>query len=462
MLPLRAIAEEFGTTVDWIASTRTVTLVRGSISVSLSVDRALPDGMGMPRIVNDRTMVPIRYIAETLGAHVEWNERESAVIVTESTQNITPTQVRQTPTVTSTPARQTPTITPTPVQQTPTATRTPTTLPPITSPQTPSPQPSLSLEEFEQRVFELTNAERANYGLPPLIWDSALAAAARAHSDDLDRNNIFSHTGSDGSSVGQRLSSAGISHRGWAENINRGRNTPEGTVASWMASAGHRSNILNRNMTHLGVGHNRNRVITTQKFIVSTSTQQPLSTPTIQTLTITPTPAGQTPTITLPRTPTITPPHTPTITPPYTPTATPGSQGPSSINVSDFERRVFELTNAERANHGLPPLIWDSALADLARAHSIDIARNNIFGHVSSDGTTFGGRLTRAGIPHRGAAENVGGRNTPEATVAGWMNSPGHRANILNGNMTHLGVGFYHFEGSQRRFYATQKFARFE
>lgn len=408
MLPLRAIAEELGTTVNWIDGARTVILERGGISISLSVDMPLPDGMGMPQIVDDRTMVPIRYIAETLGASVAWNEDDNSVHVTESTpqDQMTPTPTPQTPVVTPTPA--------------------------------PQESISINLDEFERRIFELTNVERANYGLPPLIWDPSVAAVARAHSDDLAINNLFGHTGSDGSDVGQRLARAGISYRNWAENVIGGRSTPEAAVAGWMDSPGHRANILNRNVTHLGVGvhhsaGSRFRFYATQKFVLlaqPTSTQQPHES------IVTPSPQA------------------PTVTP------SPALQEPSSINLDDFERRVFELTNVERANNGLPPLIWDSGLASAARAHSDDLARNNLFGHTGSDGSSVGERLSRAGISHRGWAENVsGGRNTPEATVAGWMASPGHRSNILNRDMTHLGVGLSHLEGSRFSFYATQKFA---
>jgi len=108
---------------------------------------------------------------------------------------------------------------------------------------------------FELKVFELTNIERTNHGLPPLIWHNDLAVAARGHSEDLMRNNLTGHVGSDGSNVGQRIERAGITNwRTWAENCAYGYSTPEATVAAWMNSSGHRANILRTNVTHLGVG----------------------------------------------------------------------------------------------------------------------------------------------------------------------------------------------------------------
>jgi uncharacterized protein YkwD len=134
---------------------------------------------------------------------------------------------------------------------------------------------------------------------------------------------------------------------------------------------------------------------------------------------------------------------------------------PTQINAQEFERRVFELTNEERRTHGLPALIWDDTLADAARAHSRDMAENNFFSHTGSDGSNVGDRLTRFGISYAGAAENISrtGSPTPEDVVTGWMNSSGHRANILNQNMTHLGVGFHNLSDSRMN-YITQNFAR--
>ena len=133
---------------------------------------------------------------------------------------------------------------------------------------------------------------------------------------------------------------------------------------------------------------------------------------------------------------------------------------PGAINPAEFERRVFELTNEERVRYGLTPFIWNDTLANLSRAHSIDLAVNNIMGHIGSDGSHPGERTDRAGITWSYLAENVAaGRSDPATVVAGWMNLPGHRANILNPNLTHLGVGFYQLEGSQFRYYSTQKFA---
>lgn len=108
-----------------------------------------------------------------------------------------------------------------------------------------------------------------------------------------------------------------------------------------------------------------------------------------------------------------------------------------------FERQMFELTNRERVNNGLEPLQVDGELSRVAREKSRDMAINFYFDHNSPVyGSPFD--MMRAyGITYRTAGENIAkGQRTPEEVVQAWMNSPGHRANILNPSFTHIGVGF--------------------
>ena len=140
-----------------------------------------------------------------------------------------------------------------------------------------------------------------------------------------------------------------------------------------------------------------------------------------------------------------------------------GPPKPPVCEIYTFERRVLELTNIERAKHGLAPLIWHDQLGTAARAHSDDMAQNNFLSHAGSDGSTPAQRIEQAGVTGlRAWGENVArGQLTPEAMVQSWMNSAGHRANILNENFTHLGVGFAEIPGTQFVTYGTQKFAAF-
>lgn len=111
---------------------------------------------------------------------------------------------------------------------------------------------------------------------------------------------------------------------------------------------------------------------------------------------------------------------------------------------SDFINRVVELTNLERTKAGLPPLRLNPLLTAAALAHSQDMASQDYFDHAEPDGGSPGDRIEATGYQSAGWAENIyAGGSTPEEVVEGWMNSPGHRANILNPEMQEIGVGYY-------------------
>ncbi len=136
---------------------------------------------------------------------------------------------------------------------------------------------------------------------------------------------------------------------------------------------------------------------------------------------------------------------------------------PPPTALPQVERAVFALTNSERARHGLPALQPDEVLNGIAHAHSADMLRRKFFDHTNPDGDGPGDRMARAHRQLIGeGGENVwaGSGYSPAAAaaqiVADWMASAGHRANILNREFTHLGVGVA-MEGPEIR--ATQNFA---
>lgn len=112
-------------------------------------------------------------------------------------------------------------------------------------------------------------------------------------------------------------------------------------------------------------------------------------------------------------------------------------------SVSAFEQEVLTLTNAERAKQGLPALTLDKELSKVARIKSQDMKDNNYFSHTSPTyGSPFD-MMKQFGISYSSAAENIAqGQTTPEEVVKAWMNSQGHRENILNANYTHIGIGY--------------------
>jgi len=115
-----------------------------------------------------------------------------------------------------------------------------------------------------------------------------------------------------------------------------------------------------------------------------------------------------------------------------------GSQG-----LSAFESKVVSLVNEQRQREGLSPLRANVDLSHVARLKSQDMADKNYFSHTSP---TYGSpfeMMKSFGISYRTAGENIAyGQSTPEAVVEAWMNSAGHRANILNPAFTEIGVGY--------------------
>lgn len=122
------------------------------------------------------------------------------------------------------------------------------------------------------------------------------------------------------------------------------------------------------------------------------------------------------------------------------------AQYPDCAAVSDpaaFAAEVLRLVNVERTNRGLDALSSGDVLAEQAMLHACEMIQYNFFAHENPrNGSTPGDRIAASGFPARAWGENIAaGQNTPQEVVTGWMNSDGHRANILHADYTHLGVG---------------------
>lgn len=118
------------------------------------------------------------------------------------------------------------------------------------------------------------------------------------------------------------------------------------------------------------------------------------------------------------------------------PQPTPQPQG-----LTTAEQQMFNLVNQERANAGLPLLQFDYPLVRIARMKSQDMVDNHYFGHNSPTyGSPFD-MMKSAGITYSYAGENIAGAPSVQSAHTALMNSPGHRANILNPNYTRIGIG---------------------
>lgn len=118
-------------------------------------------------------------------------------------------------------------------------------------------------------------------------------------------------------------------------------------------------------------------------------------------------------------------------------------QNTTASSVSAYEKEVVDLTNAERTKRGLKPLKLDEKLSGVARKKSEDMRNKNYFDHNSPTyGSPFD-MMKKFGITYRTAGENIAkGQRTPKEVVQAWMNSEGHRKNILNPDFTNIGVGY--------------------
>ena len=119
----------------------------------------------------------------------------------------------------------------------------------------PEPPPPTQTElDFASDVLDLVNLERTSRGLDPLDPDAGAAEAAFAHANDMYERGFFDHVNPNGEDPGDRMDRAGVNGNGWGENIARGQPTPGDVMDSWMASPGHRANILEPSFGRLGVG----------------------------------------------------------------------------------------------------------------------------------------------------------------------------------------------------------------
>ncbi|WP_238996747.1 CAP domain-containing protein [Paenibacillus pinistramenti] len=183
-----------------------------------------------------------------------------------------------------------------------------------------------------------------------------------------------------------------------------------------------------------------------QAQVTQPTTTQPAkqTTTTPTTTTTTPTTTTTTPTTTT-TTPTTTTTTTTTTQPTTTkPSTTSGQQSTTTTDQSSFAKQVIALVNQERAKQNLKPLTEDTALSNMALVKAKDMSQNNYFDHTSPTyGSPFD-MMKKFNISFSYAGENIAkGQKTPQEVMTAWMNSAGHRANILNANYTVIGVAYY-------------------
>ncbi len=137
----------------------------------------------------------------------------------------------------------------------------------------------------------------------------------------------------------------------------------------------------------------------------------------------------------------------------------PGCNNSGNNNTSEhaFIQQVVNLVNEERAKEGLAPLTIDTKVQAAAMVRAEECEER--FSHTRPDGSNFATVLKEQNVSYRSAGENIAyGQRTPEEVMKAWMNSSGHRANIMNANFTTIGVGYY--ENANGTDYWCQLFTR--
>ena len=134
-----------------------------------------------------------------------------------------------------------------------------------------------------------------------------------------------------------------------------------------------------------------------------------------------------------------------------------GGSTASAYYMDSYAEQVLSLVNAERANAGLAPLSMYYTLVSASKVRAAEITQS--FSHTRPNGSSCFTAYDEAGVSYWGAGENIAaGQGSPESVMNSWMNSPGHRANILDGSFTQIGIACYYDPNSSYGYYWVQNF----
>ena len=247
-------------------------------------------------------------------------------------------------------------------------------------------------EDAYQRSFlTLVNNERAQAGLAPVaLGDSSHNNAAQERAEELAVS--YSYVRPNGQRDFTIFAENGIDDVSVGENYIAGVSTPDAAVDQWMNIDFARERMLNADVTTMSVGHYEGGVYNNYWVLIFSY--------------------------------------------------------PENSHTDDFRQEVLNLVNVERAKYGLQPLVMgDAKLTAAAQQRAEEIATVN--SHVRPNGTKWYTVLSEYGVTDAAAGENAAwGSVSPEEVVNAWMNSEGHRANILDPEARAMGVGYYYNSSS--------------
>lgn len=236
-------------------------------------------------------------------------------------------------------------------------------------------------------LVRLINLQRKEAGLAPLRADAKLGRAATDHAGAMARNACVEFD-CGGREVKARLSAAGYRARSSKFYVSAGRPTPEAMIREMMATSWSRKLILDPDLQHVAAGYGATGSLYRHYWAI-------------------------------------------------------GFAAPAFGDRNALVAEIVRLTNIERVKRGAPPLTLNRKLNKSAQFHADFMTKHDCMAHRCPNGPDLGRRALDAGYAWRTVAENIaGGQQSPAQVVAGWMDSPGHRANILNPQLREIGVGY--------------------
>ena len=254
---------------------------------------------------------------------------------------------------------------------------------------------TLSEAALASQVLDLINTQRVQHGCAPLQMDDRLSAAAERQSLAMATGHFAGHMSPDGGTMEDRVEAAGYNFGQVSENIQVNTFQPAAVVEASLNAPRHRDNLLNCTYTDTGIAV-----------------------------------ALQSDATAVPGVPTI-----------YKYYWTQVLAVPAVPDDTAVTAKVLALINAERAKQGCGPLQVDAKLSQAAARESHDMVTKHFFSHTEPDGTTPGARVKDTGYNYQMIGENIEvNTDAPQDAVTAWMNSPGHRANILTCAFRETGI----------------------
>lgn len=265
--------------------------------------------------------------------------------------------------------------------------------------------PAAAQGDVRQELLRRINAERSRAGSPPLHLDDALARAAQGHADQIARSGDF--RGGSSEEMSERLRKAGYHAHEWTENMIQSGADPDGLLRYWKGrNPSTWRDLMDARYRDIGLGVSRLDGTPLYTFLFAVPQSD------------------------------------------YFARETSGLRDRDRVR-----EEMLVRVNAERRKAGLRPLRLNSVLDKAAQRHAEDMLARGYFDHESPSGTTVRERSRTAGYNWSAIGENLAfGQTSVDEVVETWMDSPGHRKNILSRNFSELGVGLALGKGRDGRY----------